>query len=189
MPNVTNETIAMIISIIAMVFVVLSFQVKNKVPLFLVQIVGMLLFMVSYFFNASGIGVIINAINLTRNVIYIFVKENNRKLERVTGICLMVAYVASYVVYTAVAGLSLADNLWNALPVIGALFGTIGTLFASKSVNLYRAWKYGDSVCWLSFNINIGLGAIGGVICEILTLISLTVGILRFREKKTTTQE
>ena len=185
----TNETIAMIISIIAMVFVVLSFQIKNKVPLFLVQIVGMVLFMVSYFFNASGIGVIINAINLTRNVIYIFVKENNRKLERISGICLMVVYVASYVVYTAVAGLSLADNLWNALPVIGAILSTIGTLFASKSVNLYRAWKYGDSVCWLSFNINIGLGAIGGIICEIMTLISLTVGILRFREKKTTTQE
>ena len=189
MPNVTNETIAMIISIIAMVFVVLSFQIKNKIPLFLVQIIGMLLFMVSYFFNASGIGVIINVINLTRNVIYIFVKENNRKLERITAICLMVAYIVSYTVYTAVAGLSLAENIWNALPVIGALFGTIGTLFASKSVNIYRAWKYGDSVCWLAFNINIGLGAIGGIICEILTLISLTVGILRFREKKNTTQE
>ena len=95
----------------------------------------------------------------------------------------MVAYATSYTVYTAVAGLSLADNLWNALPVIGALFGTIGTILASKSVNLYRAWKYGDSICWLSFNIHIGLGAIGGIICEILTLISLTVGILRFKEK------
>ena len=189
MPNVTNETIAMVISIIAMVFIVLSFQIKNKIPLFLVQIIGMLLFMASYFFNASGIGVIINAINLTRNVIYILIKENNRKLERLTCICLMVAYVASYAVYTAVAGFSLTDNLWNALPVIGALFGTIGTLLASKSVNLYRAWKYGDSVSWLSFNIHIGLGAIGGILCEIFTLISLTVGILRFREKKTTIQE
>ena len=113
------------------------------------------------------------------------IKENNRKLERVTAICLMITYAAAYAVYTAVAGLSLADNLWNSLPVIGALFGTIGTLFASKSVNLYRAWKYGDSVCWLSFNINIGLGAIGGIICEILTLISLTVGIFRFKENKT----
>ncbi len=180
----TNEIIAMIISIIAMIFIVLSFQIKNKIPLFVVQIIGMLLFMVSYFFNASGIGVIINLINLIRNVVYIFIKANNRKLERVTCICLMVAYAASYAVYTAVAGLSLADNLWNALPVIGALFGTIGTLLASKSVNMYRAWKYGDSVCWLSFNINIGLGAIGGIICEVLTLISLTVGILRFRENK-----
>lgn len=167
-----------------MVFVVISFQIKNKIPLFLVQIIGMLLFMVSYIFNASGIGVIINVINLIRNVIYIFIKENNRKLERTTCICLMVAYAASYAVYTAVAGLSLADNLWNALPVIGALFGTIGTLLASKSVNLYRAWKYGDSVSWLSFNIHIGIGAIGGIICEILTLISLTVSILRFKEKK-----
>ena len=167
-----------------MVFVVLSFQIKNKIPLFLVQIVGMLLFMVSYFFNASGIGVIINLINLTRNIIYIFIKENNRKLERAICICLMVAYVSSYAVYTAVARLSLADSIWNSLPVIGALFGTIGTILASKSVNLYRAWKYGDSISWLSFNIHIGLGAIGGIICEILTLISLTVGIFRFRENK-----
>ncbi len=180
----TNETIGMIISIIAMVFIVLSFQIKNKVPLFVVQIIGMLLFMVSYIFNASGIGAIINAINLTRNVIYIFIKQDSRKLQRITCVCLMVAYVASYAIYTSVAGLSLADNLWNALPVIGALFGTIGTLLASRSVNLYRAWKYGDSVCWLVFNINIGLGAIGGIFCEVFTLISLTVGILRFREKK-----
>ena len=73
----------------------------------------------------------------------------------------MVAYATSYTVYTAVAGLSLADNLWNALPVIGALFGTIGTLLASKSVNLYRAWKY---VSWLSFNIHIALGAIDAIL-------------------------
>ena len=186
MPNVTNETIAMIISIVAMIFIVISFQVKNKIPLFVIQIIGMLLFMVSYIFNASGIGVIINVINLTRTFIYIFIKENNRRLERITCICLMVAYATSYTVYTAVAGLCLADNLWNALPVVGALFGTIGTLLASKSVNLYRAWKYGDSVSWLSFNIHIGLGAIGGIICEILTLISLTVGIFRFKENKST---
>lgn len=189
MPNITNETIAMIISIIAMVFIVVSFQIKNKIPLFVVQIIGMLLFMVSYFFNASGIGVIINLINLIRNVVYIFIKESNRNLERVTCICLMVAYVSSYAIYTAACGLSLADNLWNSLPVIGALFGTIGTLLASKSVNLYRAWKYGDSICWLTFNIHIGLGAIGGILCEIFTLVSLTVGILRFREKKGTSQE
>ena len=185
----TNETIGMIISIIAMVFIVLSFQIKNKVPLFVVQIIGMLLFMVSYIFNASGIGAIINAINLTRNVIYIFIKQDSRKLQRITCVCLMVAYVASYAIYTSVAGLPLVTNLWNVLPVVGALFGTIGTLVASKSVNLYRAWKYGDSVCWLTFNIQIGLGAIGGILCEIFTLISLTVGILRFREKKGTSQE
>lgn len=185
----TNEMIAMIISIVAMCFNVLSFQVKNKVPLFLVQIVGMTLFMVSYIFNASGIGVIINAINLTRNIIYIFIKQQNVRLQKISCILLMVAYVASYAIYTAVADLSLADNIYNALPVIGAFFSAVGTIVAYKSVNLYRAWKYGDSACWLAFNIRIGLGAIGGILCEIFTLISLTVGILRFREKKTATKE
>ena len=57
------------------------------------------------------------------------------------------------------------------------------TCIACTDVNKYRMWKYGDSFCWLFFNARFGLGAIGGVIGEVLNQISLTVGIIRYRKK------
>ena len=64
-----------------------------------------------------------------------------------------------------------------------SIFGTIAS--ACVDVNKYRMWKYGDSFCWLFFNARFGIGALGGVIGEVLNQISLTVGIIRYRKKET----
>ena len=100
----------------------------------------------------------------------------------ITCVALCAAFITSYIVYTAIAGHSLTENLWNFVPVAASIFGTIAS--ACVDVNKYRAWKYGDSFCWLFFNARFGLGAIGGVLGEVLNQISLTVGIIRYRKKE-----
>ena len=94
---------------------------------------------------------------------------------------LCVAFLTAYAVYTAVAGLSLTENLWNFAPVAASIFGTIAS--ACIDVNKYRIWKYGDSWCWFFFNARFGLGALGGIAGEVFNQISLTVGIIRYRKK------
>ena len=91
-------------------------------------------------------------------------------------------FLIAYFVYTAIAEHSLSENLWNFVPVAASIFGTLAS--ACTDVNKYRMWKYGDSFCWLFFNARFGLGAIGGVIGEVLNQVSLTVGIIRYRQKE-----
>ena len=73
------------------------------------------------------------------------------------------------------------------MPVAASIFGTIAT--ACVSVNKYRMWKYGDSFCWLFFNASFGIGALGGILGEVLNQISLTVGIIRYRKKDNAVSE
>lgn len=183
----TDQHIAMIFSILGMLVNIVSFQVKNKKPLLFLQMVGNVLFLISFVFNASGIAVILNVIYIARNLVYMKLDGKKGKSMYVTCAILCVAFLTAYAVYTAVAGLSLTENLWNFAPVAASIFGTIAS--ACIDVNKYRIWKYGDSWCWFFFNARFGLGALGGIAGEVFNQISLTVGIIRYRKKNKVASE
>ena len=176
----TNEQIGMILSIGGMIVTILSFQAKRKTGLLIMQTVGTVLYLSSYVFSDGGIAVILNVIYVARNFLFMYLKDGSVKARKITCIALCTCYALSYGVYTAVAGKPLDANLWNLLPIIGAFFGTIALV--QSNVNRLRTWKYGDSVSWLAFNARIGLGALGGIIGEVLNIISLTVGIIRHKK-------
>ncbi len=70
--------------------------------------------------------------------------------------------------------------------MLGALIGNIA--FSLHRLNLVRIIKIGDSACWLAYNSYIGLGALGGILCEVFSLCSIVVGLIRFRENLKTRQ-
>ena len=178
----TNEQIGMVLSLCGMVINVFSYQAKRKLPLIILQTVGSTLFLISYMFSGGGIGVVLNVLMLARNFLVIFYKPKTKKQLYVFCGSLFASYTIAYVVYTVVANEGLVNNIWNVFPIIAAIFGTIAFMYTN--VNMLRVWKYGDSVCWLTYNMRIGIGALGGILGEILNIISLTVGIFRFRDKK-----
>ena len=175
----TNEQIGMILSLLGMAVTILSFQAKGKNGLLVMQTIGTALYLASYVFSDGGIAVILNVIYLARNFLFMYLKDGNKRARYITCIVLCSCYAVSYVVYTIAAGKPLDANLWNLLPIIGAFFGTIALV--QTNVNRLRCWKYGDALSWLAFNGRIGLGALGGIIGEILNIISLTVGIIRHK--------
>ncbi len=180
----TEKIIAMVLSIAGMLVTVVSFQTRKKRTLLLFQTGGTALYLVSYFFSEGGIAVALNVVYLVRNVLFMAFHDKSKTLMRCTAACLCVSYVGIYAVYAAVIETQVSVILWYLLPVAGALFGTCAVVCGN--VNALRAWKMGDSACWLAYNIHIGLGALGGILGEILNLISQTVGILRFRAKEKT---
>ncbi len=175
----TEKIVAMVLSIAGMLVTVISFQARKKHTLLLFQTGGTALYLVSYFFSEGGIAVALNVVYLVRNVLFMAFHDKSKKLMRVTAACLCLSYVGIYAVYAAVIETQTSVILWYLLPVAGALFGTCAVVCGN--VNALRGWKMGDSVCWLAYNIHIGLGALGGIVGEVLNLISQTVGILRFR--------
>ncbi len=178
----TNEITAMIFSLVGMVVTIASFQAAKKPMVMLLQSIGSTFYLISYAFLGGGIAVILNVIFLIRNAIYAFLDCSRGRLRYVLCAVLCASYAVSYSVYTLVCSPGLAESLWNLAPVGAALFGTVGSVCVD--VNKYRAWKYGDSICWLTFNLHTGIGALGGILGEIFNLVSLTVGILRFHKKQ-----
>ena len=181
-----KEYIAMIFSMLGMAVNIFSFQVKNKKPLLIFQTIGNVLFLISFIFNVSVIAVILNVIYVIRNFVYMRLDGKKGKPMYITCVILCVAFLTSYTVYTALAGHSLKENLWNFVPIIASIFGTIAS--ACVDVNKYRMWKYGDSISCFLFNSLFGLGALGGIIGEVFNQISLAVALIRYRKKTTDTE-
>lgn len=175
----TNEQIGMLLSICGMLVTVFSFQLKKKALLLAMQTVGSAFYLVSYVFSNGGIAVILNVIFIIRNFLFITAKEN-KKRAMLTCVLLWIAYLISYLCYVIFTPLTLSEKLWNLLPVVGSFFGTFA--ITKSNANSLRGWKSLDSISWLTFNIRIGLGALGGIIGEIFNLASIGISILRFRK-------
>ena len=171
----------MILSICGMLVTVLSFQIRGKRNFLLAQTAGSVFYLVSYIFSGGGIAVYLNAIYLVRNAVFYVYGGKSRRFKAAAAGALCACYAAAYAVYISVSGIETSDMLWNLLPVCGALFGTVAVAFAAPAA--IRAWKAGDSVCWLAFNAHIGLGALGGVLGEVFNLVSIAVGVLRFKQR------
>ncbi len=180
-----NEIIGMTLSLIGMVFNISSFQFRKKITVLIVQTIGASVFMVSYFFSGGGIGMVLNGICIFRNLLLMKIGDKKGKPLLLCSGGLCVAYVIGVCVYTLafIPDASTADKLWNLLPLIGCFIGTVALSFTN--LNLFRAVRIGESCCWLAYNVNIGLGALGGIFTEIFSLCSIVIGLIRFRGKGT----
>lgn len=177
------KIIGMIFSLLGMAVTVISFQADKKRLFLLLQTVGNTFYLLSYTFNGGDIGIFINIIYVIRNLLFAFVlNEESKKQKLISALGVSGALIITYATFILVSPISLTERIWNAVPIIGSLFGTAAV--TCKSSNTIRLWKYGDSLSWLSYNAHIGIGALGGIIGECLNLVSLTIGIIRYKKKK-----
>jgi len=178
----TNEQMGMILSLIGMFINIFSFQARKRAVYLLIQSIGSIFFLLSYLFSAGGVAIYLNIISLIRNTIYMFVDNIPRTVQKRICCILCGAYIVTYILFFIFGGLSLAENLWGILPIIGSLFGTFAIL--NEDPIKLRIVKMGDSVSWLSFNAHLGLGALGGILGEIFNISSSLIAMYRFRKTK-----
>lgn len=159
-----------ILSIIGMLLTILSFQLKSKKQILIMQTAGSVFFLASFILLGSLSAVYLNVIFLIRNIIFYFRADKKWARHKIWLYVLLIA--------VTVAGLLGYKSLWDILPIIGSIFGTIAAYMDNE--NMFRLLKLGDSPCWLIFNISIPSG--GGIICETINVISIIVGLIRYRK-------
>ena len=174
------QLIAQIIGIVAMAFNTLSYQGKKQSSVILCQLFGAVLFAANYLLLGATVGGILNIIGAVRAIIFLF-KEKLKADHLPWFIAFIASYVAVYVLNFTVFGKEpTAFNLIiEILPVIGMLALNIG--FRLKSASDVRKCGLVSSPSWLIYNIV--AGSWGAIICEVLTLISILVGMLRHDKK------
>ena len=171
------EFIAKAIGVVAMAFNILSFQNKNQKNVIAFQLFGGLLFSVSFFMLGAMSGCLLNLIAVIRAVVFV----NKQKLNAEHPLWLAafaLAFTTSYVlVFVAFDKEPTVKNLIiEFLPVIGMLLSTIS--FRCKDAKSIRAFGIFVSPFWLTYNvINF---ALGGIICEVISIISIIIGMIRF---------
>ncbi len=169
-----TELVGQLVSIVAMVITVFSFQCKNRSRILLFQIIGNSLFLLSYVFLQAWSAVAMNVIYLVRNTVYLY----KHKCKWLDGIWTMLFFCG----LCTVTGLFTWSSPRDILTLVGALFGCVALYMTSEKAML--AIKVGDSLCWLVYN---ALAFVtGGIICEVCNLVSIMVGIVRRRKTKNT---
>lgn len=164
------DVVGQVLSIIGMVLTIASFQMKTRKQIILVQTAGSVFFLLSYLLLESWSAVYLNVVFLIRNIVFYFGKEKKWSQHRAWLVVLLCAVV--------IAG-SVGFRSWlDVLPIIGSVFGTVAMYM--KNENMLRLLKLGDSPCWLIYNCTVP--STGGIICEIFNIISIVVGLIRYKK-------
>lgn len=161
-----------IISILAMAVTIVSFQMKTRKQILLFQTAGSTLFLISFILLESWAAACLNVVFIIRNIVFYFSVDKKWAQHQIWLYILLAAVIA--------AG-ALGYHTWlDLIPVVGSVFGTLAAY--AKRENLFRLFKLGDSPCWLIYNAIVP--SVGGVICEVFNIISIIVGLIRYRNYK-----
>lgn len=175
------EIAAQAVGIVAMLFNILSFQRKTARGVIAFQLVGGLLFSVSFFMLDSYIGGILNVIGVVRAVL--FLKKDRFHTDHILWLFVFVVlYLISYALTFTVFGKepTAINFLIECLPVIGMTASSISFRYDKASV--IRKYGLVSSGSWLIYN---GFAAaVGAICCEVFSLFSIGLAMYRYDRKK-----
>ena len=175
------EIIAQIIGIFGMAANIWSYQQKKKNIVIVLQLCGAALFTANFFMLGAITGAILNMINVALSLVFLY-KDKTHADHIAWAIGFAIAYIASYVMTFAVFGKepSAKNLITEFFPVIGTLLTIVS--YRMKDAKAIRRIGFIRSPAWLAYDVLVF--SIGGILCEIFTLISIIVGTIRFDIKK-----
>lgn len=163
--------ISQIISAIATVLLLLSYQQKTHKRIVLMQAASGTLFGIQYMMLGAYEGMICNYIGAVRSVAYSF--RNNSKI--VDSIFCPIVFA----VFFTVSGIVTYQNLFSLLPIVAMCISSF-VLWSPKTQQL-RALSMPTCAMWLVYNAV--SHSYVAVLTEVLNLISIVIGLIRFRKK------
>ena len=178
------EIVAQIFGIIGMIFNLLVFQQKTHKGVTLCQFFAAAAFCANYLMLGAFVGGILNLVGALRAAVFYF-KEKTRANSIFWLIFFILAFASSYPLTFFAFGTepTVGNLIIELLPVVAMVIITISLrLGSAKAVRFMGLFS---SPMWLTYNFF--SGSIGAVASEILNLISMVVGIIRFdikREKR-----
>ena len=175
------EIIGQVISIAAMACNILSYQQKKQSHLIVCQLLGGALFAISYFLLGATVGGLLNVVATARAILFLF--EKKLHTSHPLWLCGFIAcYIAFYVLSFTVFGTepTFVHFVIELLPIVGmtalSVAFMIGNSRATRRLGLI------SSPAWLIYNIY--YLSVGAILCEVFSLSSIVIGMIRHDLKK-----
>ena len=165
------DFVIQLIGFIGLATSILAFQFKKHRSIVLCKMSSELIFAVQYILLGAWTAAVLDGISVIRNTLYTnFVKRGRSTLPVIIGFCTFVVITG---VVTFAGWLSL-------LPIAAKLLTTIS--YGMKNEKLLRFITLPSCIMWSIYNLQVG--SLGGALGDMLTLISLLIGIYKFDIKK-----
>ena len=179
------QLIAQAIGIVAMALNILSYQRKRQRDIILMQMGGAVLFTVNFIMLDATTGACLNFIAILRAAVY---ANKARFHADKTFWCWLFAGIFAGVYLLSFTLFGKAPTAYNlvveAIPVAAMIVTTIS--FRAKQAATVRKLALIGSPLWLIYNCL--FFAVGGIICEAVSIVSAIIGMIRYDSKKTPNQ-
>jgi hypothetical protein len=178
-----REVWAQIIGILGMAANIWSYQQKSKMGVIVLQFGGAVLFTFNFLLLGAITGTMLNGINILLSAVFLL--KDRVKADHVGWAILFFAlYTSAYVMTFTVFGMkpTVVNFAREALPLLGTYLTVIS--YRKKDAGAIRKLGLIRSPAWLVYDALVF--SIGGVICEVISLVSIVAGIIRFDIKKKT---
>lgn len=158
-----------------------SYQQKTKHWVLVFQLAGAVLFTLNFLLLGAITGATLNIINIALTLIFVF--KDRTHADHIAWVFIFgAAYICAYVLTFTVFG---KEPIWQnflieALPLTGT-FLTIASCKMKDAAAIRRIGFFRSPV-WLAYDVFVF--SIGGILCEVFSLISMTVGVIRLDRKK-----
>jgi|GEM_PF-619067 len=161
-----GQIIVQAIGIVAMALTILCYQLKRRSHILLMQYTGNALWVAHYFLLGSSTGLIINALNVVRGIIYASDKKWTKSYIWTVLLCI-----------AAVALGVLSFSAWySVLPIVANVISNIALRI--KDENTLRKVYITSVPPWIVYNGIVG--SIPGVISASFTFVSIVVALIRY---------
>lgn len=168
----TNFVISQVIGFTAAALLLFSYQQRTHRRIVAMQFCSGLLFALQYFLLGAYEGMVGNIVGFSRCIAYCF-----------RGKSKFADSIACPIVFAALAGIGGAitySSPISLLPMAAMIISSF-VMWNPKTQEL-RALTFPTSVMWLIYNLI--CGSYSGTITEILSEISIIIGLIRFRNRK-----
>lgn len=164
----TVKMAGQVISIIAMILNISSFQCKRNRNLFIVMGFGSLLFSVSFMMIKAYPSAVYNIINLIATCLVVKKSFQTKKYFILISILYIIGAIFTY------------DSLWSFVPMLAQILATYGMWFGDGAF-IRKLRLFIVSPVWLINNTVFAFN-IGGIICEAFMMVSTIVSFVRYRK-------
>ena len=171
---------ATVLGLLAVALFVLSYQIKSRKRLIAVNAASRILYVVQYLLLGAMEGALLDVVAFL--VSLLCHKRDQKWIQK----HVLFVIIASNLAIVGVGMISY-QNLYSLLPILGVIFETLALWFRRE--RHIRVFSLVGAPFWLAYNLY--SAAYGSAIGNVITLVSISVAILRYdilkREKKTTT--
>ena len=160
------------IGFIAAAILLLSFQQKTHKRIVIMQACSGLLFAIQYFMLGAYEGMIGNIVGMTRSIAFSF-RGKSKFADSI--ICPVV-----FAVLAGAGGMLTYTSPASLLPMAAMMISSF--VMWNPHTQQLRALTMPTSLMWLIYNVI--CSSYSGILTEIFNLISIVIGLIRFRKKK-----
>ena len=167
--------LSQIFIIINYIFLVMTYQSKNRKNILIFNFVALIASALSYMFLSAYSGLAMTIVAIIRNIIFIIDEKKNGKSEKNQTkdyIILAILYIISII-----SGILTYNGILSMMSVIATMLYTYSVW--QKSTKIYKILGIPVGIIWIIYNIYIF--SVFGIILETILAISAVIGYIKER--------